>query len=110
MSGRDFDLDETFRPELPPGKPLLEVKSLSGVGFDEIDFTLYEGEVLGFAGLIGAGRSEIMQTIFGFLPEKSGQVTLSGRPWKFRDTNASMKNGLVYLPEERKHHGILAIA
>jgi ABC-type sugar transport system, ATPase component len=109
MSGRDFDLDETFRPELPTGKPLLEVKNLSGVGFDEIDFTLYEGEVLGFAGLIGAGRSEIMQTIFGFLPEKSGQVTLSGRPWKFRDTNASMKNGLVYLPEERKHHGILPL-
>src|SRR4029077_1515535 len=109
MSGRDFDLDETFRPELPPGKPLLEVKNLSGVGFDEIDFTLYEGEVLGFAGLIGAGRSEIMQTIFGFLPEKSGEVTLSGKPWKFRDTNASMRNGLVYLPEERKHHGILPL-
>jgi ABC-type sugar transport system ATPase subunit len=109
MSGRDFDLDETFRPELPRGKPLLEVKKLSGMGFQDIDFTLYEGEILGFAGLIGAGRSEIMQTIFGFLPEKSGEVTLNGKRWKFRDTNASMKNGLVYLPEERKHHGILPL-
>ena len=42
MSGRDFDLDETFRPELPRGKPLLEVKKLSGMGFQDIDFTLYE--------------------------------------------------------------------
>jgi inositol transport system ATP-binding protein len=109
MSGRDFDLDETFRPELPRDKPLLEVKKLSGMGFQDIDFTLYEGEILGFAGLIGAGRSEIMQTIFGFLPEKSGEVTLKGKRWKFRDTNASMKNGLVYLPEERKHHGILPL-
>ena len=109
MSGKDFDLDETFRPELPIGKVLLEVKNLSGMGFHDIDFTLHEGEILGFAGLIGAGRSEIMQTIFGFLPEKRGEVTLAGKRWKFRDTNASMKSGLVYLPEERKHHGILPL-
>ena len=110
MSGKDFDLHKTFRPELPPGKNvLLEVKNLSGTGFHDIDFTLHEGEILGFAGLIGAGRSEIMQTIFGFLPEKGGEVTLAGKPWRFRDTNAAMKNGLVYLPEERKHHGILPL-
>jgi ABC-type sugar transport system ATPase subunit len=109
MSGKDFDLDESFRPEKPRGKVLLEVKNLSGSRFRNIDFTLHEGEILGFAGLIGAGRSEIMQTIFGFLHETGGEVKMNGERWKLRDTSSSMKNGLVYLPEERKHHGILPL-
>ena len=109
MSGKDLNLDETFRPALPPGNVILEVKNLSGTKFRNINFNLREGEILGFAGLIGAGRSEIMQTIFGFLPEKGGEVTMRGKGWKFRDTASSMKNGLVYLPEERKHHGILPL-
>jgi ribose transport system ATP-binding protein len=107
MSGKDVDMDEKFCPRKPAGEILLEVKNLSGAKFTDISFDLREGEVLGFAGLVGAGRSEIMQTIFGFLPEKSGEVKLNGSTLKFRDTNAAMKRGLVYLPEERKHHGIL---
>ncbi len=107
MSGKDVDMDENFRPQKPAGDVLLDVKGLTGEKFTDVSFDLREGEVLGFAGLVGAGRSEIMQTIFGFLPEKSGEVKLRGESWKFRDTNASMKRGLVYLPEERKHHGIL---
>jgi ribose transport system ATP-binding protein len=107
MSGKDVDLDETFRPSKPAGKVLLEVDALCGDKFTDVSFDLREGEVLGFAGLVGAGRSEIMQTIFGFLPEKSGAVKLKGESWKFRDTHTAMKRGLVYLPEERKHHGIL---
>jgi len=107
MSGKDVDMDELFRPQEPVGEVLLEVTGLCGAKFNDINFQLREGEILGFAGLVGAGRSEIMQTIFGYLPETGGQVKLQGRPWKFRDTTASMKRGLIYLPEERKAHGIL---
>jgi ribose transport system ATP-binding protein len=68
---------------------------------------LREGEVLGFAGLVGAGRSEIMQTIFGYLPERQGEVRCRGRDWRFRDPAYAIQQGVIYLSEERKTHGIL---
>ncbi|HEX2953865.1 MAG TPA: ATP-binding cassette domain-containing protein [Bacillota bacterium] len=91
------------------GELLLDVEGLTGQGFSDISFQLRKGEILGFAGLVGAGRSEIMQTIFGFLPARKGQIKLEGRSWKQKDTNFSIKNGLFYLPEERKQQGILPL-
>lgn len=107
MSGKEIDLHKVYRPTKPRGEKLLEVNNLCGTGFDNISFSLHEGEILGFAGLLGAGRSEIMQTIFGYLPERSGEVICNGAKWKFRDPAYSIANGLIYLPEERKAHGIL---
>ncbi|AHF93511.1 sugar ABC transporter ATP-binding protein [Opitutaceae bacterium TAV5] len=109
MSGKDIDLDEIFRPARPPGDVVLEVKGLGGPRFRDISFTLREGEILGFAGLVGAGRSEIMQTLYGYLPQSGGEVHINGddRPWKFRNPTQALRRGLLYLPEERKLHGIL---
>ncbi len=107
MTGKEIDLDQVYRPAREPGKAILEVRGLCGTGFEDISFTLHEGEILGFAGLVGAGRSEIMQTIFGTLPAKKGQVTYKGEGWKFHDPSSSISRGLIYLPEERKTHGIL---
>lgn len=109
MSGKDIDLNELFRPTLPPGNVILKVNKLSGHRFRDISFELREGEILGFAGLVGAGRSEIMQTLYGYLPRANGSVHLSGSdaPWKFHNTTQALRRGLLYLPEERKFHGIL---
>lgn len=110
MSARDINEESTFRPKKRNAKDVvLEVNGLSGLGFSNISFNLRKGEILGFSGLVGAGRSEIMQTIFGLLPVKSGDIKFKGKPWKFGDTNFSIRKGLFYLPEERKQQGILPL-
>lgn len=107
MAGRDVSQDENYIPQTQPGEVILDVRGLSGKGFEDISFQLHAGEIVGMSGLVGAGRSEVMQAIFGYLPIWSGTVEMAGNPWKFGDTNYSVKNGLVYLPEERKKQGIL---
>ena len=108
MSGEEIDVDRIYRPKKNENaEVILQVKNLSGARFNDISFDVKKGEILGFAGLVGSGRSEIMQTIFGYLPEKGGSVSFSGQKWKFRDTAAAIKKGLIYLTEERKTHGIL---
>ena len=82
---------------------------LYGKRFSDISFSLKKGEILGVAGLVGAGRSEIIQAIFGYIPVYSGEMKLDGKNWKFGDTHFSVNNGLIYLPEERKRQGILPI-
>ncbi|SMC82917.1 sugar ABC transporter ATP-binding protein [Primorskyibacter flagellatus] len=106
MSGQKLELGTMFRPKVPRGKPLLTVTGLSGRKFDDVSFTLDRGEILGFAGLVGSGRSEIMQTIFGFLKARGGRVSLDGADWPLGDTTKSVAGGMLYLSEERKHHGI----
>lgn len=109
MSGRDLALDEHFRPAVPPGENLMEVRGLSGSRFSDASFDLRRGEILGFAGLVGAGRSEVMQTIFGFLKATGGSVKVEGKDWTLNDTSRSVAGGMLYLSEERKHHGIFPL-
>lgn len=106
MSGQKLELGDQFRPATAPAEPLIEVEGLSGPRFEDVDFTLHRGEILGFAGLVGSGRSELMQTIFGFRKAYRGTVRVNGAPWRLGDTTKSVKNGMLYLSEERKHHGI----
>ncbi len=79
MVGRN--VDHIFPARTPSiGAPVLEVKDLSHpTEFDSIDFTLHAGEILGFYGLVGAGRSEIMQAIFGLTRTSRGTITLDGK-------------------------------
>ncbi|WP_148255460.1 sugar ABC transporter ATP-binding protein [Aidingimonas lacisalsi] len=106
MSGEEIDTDTRLQPESSPGDLLLRVSGLSGKGFEDVSFDLRRGEVLGFAGLVGAGRSEVMQTLLGFLPKRAGEAEHRGRPWKFGDTRYAVRQGLAYLSEDRKFHGI----
>jgi len=106
MSGRDISVNEDFRPQSSATDIILDVHGLSGPRFQDVSFCLRRGEILGFSGLVGAGRSEVMQTIFGFLKAKAGTVTLDGKPWKLNDPACSVNGGMLYLSEERKHHGI----
>jgi ribose transport system ATP-binding protein len=106
MSGQVVDLGATYRPNATRGAALLRVEGLSGPKFEDVSFTLDRGEILGFAGLVGSGRSEVMQTIFGFLKARAGRVSLEGADWALGDTSKSVAGGMLYLSEERKHHGI----
>jgi ribose transport system ATP-binding protein len=107
MVGSEINQEETYRSEKVGGEILMEVRGLTGAKFNDIDFTLHKGEILGFSGLVGSGRTEIMQAIFGYLPVWAGKVTIEGKPWKFGKTDSAVKGGFVYLPEERKQQGIL---
>ncbi|MDR3356155.1 MAG: sugar ABC transporter ATP-binding protein [Spirochaetaceae bacterium] len=107
MIGNEISQEETYRPEKPQAEVLMEVSGFSGAKFSNISFTLHKGEILGFSGLVGSGRTEIMQAIFGCLPVWSGAVKIEGKPWKFGDTSYSVRHGFIYLPEERKQQGIL---
>lgn len=86
---------------------LLEVKGLSdGKRFSDISFTLNRGEILGFAGLVGAGRSEVAQSICRLRPRTSGTVSLNGKEVQARSAADSIKEGIVYLTEDRKIEGL----
>ncbi len=109
MTGREFDQNQTFLSENVSDDVLMEVKDLTGEAFTDISFNLKKGEILGFSGLVGAGRSELMQAIFGYLPVYKGSVSIDGADWKLGDTSYSVSHGFVYLPEERKKQGILPV-
>jgi ABC-type sugar transport system ATPase subunit len=106
MSGQELDMTKSFRPQTRVGEVILSVNNLSGHRFSNVSFSLKEGEVLGFAGLVGAGRSEIMQTIFGYLPKTGGEISFFGKPWRTGNPAYSIRNGIVYLTEERRSYGI----
>lgn len=106
MTGKGIDLSSLYRPRKPIGEVLLKVEGLNGDGFKNVSFSLHEGEILGFAGLVGAGRSEIMQTIFGYRTKSGGDAQFQSKPWVFGSPKRSIDRGLIYLSEERKSHGI----
>jgi rhamnose transport system ATP-binding protein len=90
------------------GAPLLEVRGLGNdTEFMDISFSLHRGEVLGFYGLVGAGRTELMEALFGLTPPTHGEATLEGRPIA-RSPRESIDRGLVLVPEDRQHHGTFA--
>ena len=109
MSGRHLTFDEHFRPSTEAVDTILKVQALSGRRFHDVSFDLKRGEILGFAGLVGAGRSEVMQTIFGYLKATAGKVEIEGQDWCLNDTSYSVDHGMLYLSEERKHHGIFPL-
>jgi ribose transport system ATP-binding protein len=87
---------------------LLDVKGLSRSGkFEDISFSLREGEVLGLAGLIGAGRTEVVQSIFGFDPPDSGEIYISGKLVANSTVRRAIKNGFGLVPEDRKKEGLV---
>jgi len=92
----------------PPGDVRLLVDRLTRVGaFYDVSFSLRAGEIVGMAGLVGAGRSEIAQTIFGVLKPTSGSVSINGSPVEIRDPMQMIDLGVAYLPEDRDTQGLV---
>ena len=89
------------------GKVLFSVEGLSRRGnFERIGFALRRGEILGFSGLVGAGRTALMRSIFHADPLDSGTVLLEGRPRRFRSIQDAVQSGIAYVPEDRKTQGL----
>ncbi len=101
MVGRELQR-EMARSEHRTGEVLLEVRNLTGRRFQDVSFSLHKGEILGFAGLVGAGRSEIARAIFGVDPYDSGEVLLEGKAVHFQSTRQAIQSGLAMLQEDRK--------
>jgi AI-2 transport system ATP-binding protein len=97
-------------PEYEATAPVLRVKNLSGYGFSDVSLDVYPGEVLGLAGVLGAGRTELATTIFGRDRVKSGSVSLNGRDITGLPTDKVMSAGLNYVPEDRYLQGIFRIS
>ncbi|MER8471293.1 sugar ABC transporter ATP-binding protein [Mesorhizobium sp. M0991] len=90
------------------GAPVLTVSGLSHpTEFDDIGFELHRGEILGFYGLVGAGRSEVMQAISGITRTSGGTITLEGKAIAPRSAADSINAGIVYVPEERGKQGVV---
>lgn len=87
---------------------LLEVKKLSKEGmFRDISFDLYKGEILGFYGLVGAGRTEIMKSLFSSLQYDSGEVTIEGQKASIHSVDQAIREGIALVPEDRKREGLV---
>jgi rhamnose transport system ATP-binding protein len=91
-----------------PGEVILEASGLTRKGyFEEVSFQLRRGEILGFAGLVGAGRTEIAQALFGIDRLDAGRIVLAGLPFHPRSPSHATRCGLAYLPENRLVHGLV---
>ena len=96
------------KEEAEIGDDVLVVSGLTEPGvFHDIDFTVRSGEIVGLAGLVGAGRSEIARAIFGVDPYSAGTVTMKGRPVAKRNPKAAMDAGLALVPEDRRKQGLV---
>ncbi|MEL4377564.1 autoinducer 2 ABC transporter ATP-binding protein LsrA [Brucella cytisi] len=87
-------------------QPRLSVSGLSGEGFRDINLDVRAGEILGLAGVVGAGRTEFAETLFGLRRQTAGRVVLEGTELKKRSPRYCIDFGLVYLPEDRQQHGL----
>ncbi len=107
MVGRD--VDAVFPPRTAKiGEPILQVSGYSHpTEFDDLSFTLSRGEILGFYGLVGAGRSELMQSLFGVTRPSAGTMSIDGTPVSPRSPADAISAGIVYVPEDRGGQGAI---
>lgn len=106
MVGRE--LNESFPSrQNAPGEVILEARDLTGNSVEHISFQLRRGEILGFAGLVGSGRSETMELITGAKKMDSGQLYLNGEPVKIGSPAAAIARGIGLIPEDRKEQGCI---
>jgi ribose transport system ATP-binding protein len=95
-----------FKDSIPVGAKILETEKLSGDGFRDISITVREGEIVGLYGLIGAGRSEFVQSVFGRHPASSGRISWQGRDVSIRNERQAMDLGVALAPESRRDQGL----
>lgn len=109
MIGRVVYEDPKTHSEVPDdAEVVLEVKHLSsGNAFNDVSFTLRRGEILGFSGLMGAGRTEVARAIFGADPHDGGEIFVNGKRVNIKTPEDAVKLGIGYLSEDRKRYGLL---
>jgi rhamnose transport system ATP-binding protein len=108
MVGRE--LSAVFpKREVELGETVLELRRLgcANAGVQEVTLSLRAGEIMGLAGLVGAGRTELARTLFGLTPADRGELLLRGTPVTINNPAKAVKLGLAYLPEDRRRHGVI---
>lgn len=108
MVGRE--LSAVFpKRAIEPGETVLELRRLcsSAAGVSNISLAVRAGEILGVAGLVGAGRTELARTIFGLTPADAGEILLRGKAIYINNPAEAIERGIAYLPEDRRRHGVI---
>ncbi|HYK61173.1 MAG TPA: sugar ABC transporter ATP-binding protein [Bryobacteraceae bacterium] len=108
MAGRD--LAATFpKPQVPIGEIALEVRGLSNArsGLHDISLHVRRGEILGVAGLVGSGRTQLAETVFGLTPADSGEILVHGKPAAIESPARAIAHGIGYVPEDRRRNGVV---
>ncbi len=106
MVGKELDDFYGFN-EKNIGKKYFEVKNFSGSDFNDINFSLLKGEILGVFGLVGSGRTEMAEAIFGISKKSEGEIILNGKTLRINKPIQAMNNGISYLTEDRHSKGLL---
>ncbi len=104
MVGRELS-DDYPTPRREIGEDILKVRGLTNKNVKDISFHLRKGEILGFGGLVGAGRTELVRAIYGADPILSGEITFRGEAYRPRDPGAALQAGIGLIPEDRKRQG-----
>ena len=109
MVGRVIMGEQKACSTCPADAPvILEVKNLNaGKEVKDVSFTLRKGEILGFAGLMGAGRTEVARALYGADPRQTGEIFLNGKKVKIKTPQQAVKHGICYLSEDRKRYGLM---
>lgn len=106
MVGRE--VTEIFpKLEAEIGESLLEVRGLCAEDVNDVSFTLHKGEILGLAGLMGAGRTEVAEAIYGARPKTAGEILIEGKKVRIDSPEDAIKNHIAMVPEDRKNHGVV---
>ncbi len=109
MVGRK--LENRFpKKELPIGEEVLRVEGLSRGGvFQDVSFSVNRGEIVGMAGLVGAGRTETMSAVFGLDPYEKGKIILAGKETQIRSATEAIEKGIAMVSEDRRRYGIIPV-
>ena len=108
MIGRELIVANPAHAARPLGPEILRIEGWSSPGkFHDIHFSLHEGEILGLGGLVGAGRSEVAQAIFGLDPQSTGRLFIHGKEISIRSPQDALNAGIGLLPEDRKRQGLV---
>ncbi len=106
MVGRKVEFTHQGADEI--GDVVLEVRNLSKYGnFKDISFTVHKGEIVSFSGLVGAGRTEVVQAICGLAPADSGEILIHGKPVTIKSMKDAVNHGIAYVPESRLTEGLV---
>ena len=108
MVGRDVLAHRPNHLDLTPGEEILRVENLSSIGqFENVGFSVRRNEIVGMAGLVGAGRTAAAKAVFGLDKRATGKIFIKGKPMALGNVNRSMKHRIGYLPEDRKKEGLV---
>ncbi|WP_170330448.1 sugar ABC transporter ATP-binding protein [Ruegeria arenilitoris] len=107
MVGREVNEEPLDVPDLGDAEVSLQVSNLTrGKDIHDVSFSVQKGEILGFAGLMGAGRTEVARAIFGADPKDAGEIRVHGKPVSIKSPKDAVRAGIGYLSEDRKHFGL----